>query len=383
MAANVIKREFNTPLFSLNDYVINHYIHYGRFGHFHFCQTKKDESKYFLLKVLKKSVILEKKLFDKIKQEIEMYEKLKHPFFFPKLIGIATNDPKYLGLFFNFVPGGKLRSLLNRKKKFPLEQAKFYLGNILLILENMHKNKVIYRDLKPDNLLIKQNGYLTILDISYAKELKNKNDLTYTLCGTPNYLAPEIILNKGYNYSIDFWSLGVILFEMLVGKDPFHSHDPMLIYQNILTNKMQFPKIIDRDAKTLINHLLVSDPTKRYGCLKNGGEDIKNHRLYNDFRWRRLADESLEAPYKPEFEEEGGEEKNIYTKFYDEEKINVKLKEKYDKKKEEAERLKKEFQENKNANKAKKVNLIEGVEIFDSDTEAKEILESEDPFIDW
>ena len=101
MAANVIKREFNTPLFSLNDYVINHYIHYGRFGHFHFCQTKKDESKNFLLKVLKKSVILEKKLFDKIKQEIEMYEKLKHPFFFPKLIGIATNDPKYLGLFFN------------------------------------------------------------------------------------------------------------------------------------------------------------------------------------------------------------------------------------------------------------------------------------------
>ena len=378
MAANIIKRELNTPLFSLNDYVINHYIHYGRFGNFHFCQLKKDETKNYLVKILKKSVILEKKLFDKILHELRMYEKLGHSLFFPKLIGIATNDPKYLGLFFDFVPGGKLRTLLNNKKKFLLEHAKFYLGNILLILENLHKNKVIYRDLKPDNLLIKQNGYLTILDISYTKELKNKNDLTYTLCGTPNYLAPEIILNKGYNYSIDFWSLGVILFEMLVGKDPFYSHDPMLIYQNILTNKMQFPKIIDRDAKTLINHLLVPDPSKRYGCLKNGGEDIKNHRLYNDFRWRRLSDESLEAPYKPEFEED-----EIYSKFYDEEKINRKLKEKYDKKKEEAERIKKEFQENKNANKAKKVNLIEGVEIIDSDTEAKEILESEDPFIDW
>ena len=235
----------------------------------------------------------------------------------------------------DYVPGGKLRTLLNTKKKLPLEHAKFYVANILLILENLHKNKIIYRDLKPDNLLIKENGYLTMLDISYAKELKNKNDLTYTLCGTPNYLAPEIILNKGYNYSIDFWSLGVILFEMLVGKDPFHSHDPMLIYQNILTNKMQFPKIIDRDAKTLINHLLVPDPSKRYGCLKNGGDDIKNHRLYNDFRWRRLGEESLDPPFKPQFEEE-----EVYTKYYDEEKVNNKLKEKYEKKKEEAERIK-------------------------------------------
>ena len=378
MAANIIKRELNIPLFSLNDYIINHYIHYGRFGHFHFCQAKKDETKNFLVKVLKKSVILDKKLFDKILHELQIYEKLGHSLFFPKLIGLATNDPKFLVLFFDFVPGGKLRTLLNIKKKFPLEHSKFYLGNILLILENLHKNKIIYRDLKPDNLLIKENGYLTILDISYAKELKNRNDLTYTLCGTPNYLAPEIILNKGYNYSIDFWSLGVILFEMLVGKDPFHNHDPMLIYQNILTNKIQFPKIIDRDAKALIKHLLVPEPSKRYGCLKNGGDDIKNHRLYNDFRWRRLSEESLEAPFKPEFEEE-----EIYSKFYDEEKINVKMKEKYIKKKEEAERLKKEFQENKNVNKAKKVNLIEGVEIIDSDTEAKEILESEDPFIDW
>ena len=112
MATNIIKRELTTPLFSLNDYIINHYIHYGRFGNFHFCQTKKDETKNFFLKVLKKSVILEKKLFDKILKEIKIYEKLNRSLFFPKLIGLATNDPKYLGLFFNFVPGGKLRTLL-------------------------------------------------------------------------------------------------------------------------------------------------------------------------------------------------------------------------------------------------------------------------------
>jgi serine/threonine protein kinase len=165
---------------------------------------------------------------------------------------------------------------------------------------------------------------------------------------------------------------------MLVGKDPYHHHDPLIIYQNILKNRMNFPKIIDRDAKSLINHLLVQDPNKRFGCLKSGISDIRNHRLYNDFRWRKLNDNSLEAPFKPDFEDE----KSIISKYYDEEKINVKIKEKYDISKEESERIKKESQENKNA-KTKKVNLIEGIEIIDSDTEAKEILESEDPFIDW
>jgi len=377
MAVNIPIRNLATPLFNLNEYFINHYINYGRFGNFHYSIQKKDNKNYFL-KVLKKSVILDRKLFDKIYHEIELYEKLGNSIYFPKLIGLSTNDPKYLGLLFDFIPGGKLRTLLKKQKVLSLEQTKFYIANILLILESLHKNKIIYRDLKPDNLLFKENGYLTLLDITYAKELKNSNDLTYTLCGTPNYLAPEIILNKGYNYSVDFWSLGIILYEMLVGKDPFYNDDPMLIYQNILTNKIKFPKIIDRDAKALIIYLLVADPKKRYGCLKNGVNDIKNHRLYNDFRWRRLSDFSLAAPFKPEFEEEN----DVFSKYYDEEKINIKLKEKYEKNKEEAEKIKKEFQENKNA-KSKKVNLIEGMEIFDSDTEAKEILESEDPFIDW
>lgn len=377
MAVNIPTRDLTTPLFNLNEHAINHYINYGRFGNFHYSMQKKEYKNYFL-KILKKSVILDRKLFDKIYHEIELYEKLGNSIYFPKLQGLSTNDPKYLGLLFDFIPGGKLRTLLKKKKVLTLEQTKFYIANILLLLEYLHKNKIIYRDLKPDNLLFKENGYLTLLDITYAKELKNSNDLTYTLCGTPNYLAPEIILNKGYNYSVDFWSLGIILYEMLVGKDPFYSHDPMLIYQNILTNKLKFPKIIDRDAKTLINYLLVADPHKRYGCLKNGVNDIKNHRLYNDFRWKRLSDFSLEAPFKPDFEEEN----DVFSKYYDEEKINIKLKEKYEKHKEEAEKTKKEFQENKNA-KSKKVNLIEGMEIFDSDTEAREILESEDPFMDW
>ena len=376
MSVNAIKREFVFPLINISEYSITNHYKFGWFGHYHFC-THKKESKNYLVKILKKSVILEKELFKKILAELKLYQKLRNAQFFPRLVGISTNDTKFLGLFFRFPTGGRLRNLLNKNKKLPLEMVKFYVANILLILEELHKNKIIYRDLKIDNLLIKDNGYLTVMDITYAKELKKFSEKTFTLCGTPNYLAPEIILNNGYNFSVDFWSLGIIFFELLTGKDPFSSKDPILIYQNILTNNKKFPKIIDRDAKTLINHLLVADPQKRYGCLKNGVSDIKNHRLYNDFEWDKLWECSMEAPFVPAIEE--GEP---ITKYFDEEKCNIKIKEKYLKKKEEIEKLKKEIMENKNI-KNKKISLLEGTEVIDSDTEAKEINENEDPFLDW
>ena len=377
MSVNSLKKEIIFPLLNLFDYSITNHYKFGRLGHYHFC-THKKEQKIYLVKILKKSVILEKKLFQKILDELKLYQKLRNAQFFPRLIGISTSDPKFFGIFFRFPSGGRLRNLLNQNKKLHLEMAKFYIANILLILEELHKNKIIYRDLKIDSLLIKDNGYLTVMDISYSKELKKYSDKTFTLCGTPNYLAPEIILNNGYSFSVDFWSLGIIFFEMLMGKDPYNNKDPIIIYQNILTNNKKFPKIIDRDAKTLINHLLVADPQKRYGCLKNGVNDIKNHRFYNDFQWDKLWECALEAPFLPTFEE--GE---VITKYFDQEKCNVKLKEKYLKKKEEIEKIKKELMENKNTKNNKKLSLLEGAEIIDSDTEAKEINELEDPFLEW
>ena len=377
MSVNSIKRELIFPIFNLNDYSITNHYKFGRFGHYHFCAHKK-EKKNYLVKILKKSVIIEKKLFEKILTELRLYQTLRNAQFFPRLMGISTNDPKYFALFFRFPSGGRLRNLLNQQKQLPLETTKFYVANTLLIIEELHKNKIIYRDLKLDSLLIKDNGYLTVMDISYAKELKKSSDKTYTLCGTPNYLAPEIILNKGYNFSVDFWSLGIIFFEMLIGKDPFNNKDPIIIYQNILTNNKKFPKIIDRDAKALINHLLVAEPKKRYGCLKNGINDIKNHRFYNDFQWFKMWEFCLDPPFTPNFEE--GE---LISKYFEEEKCNAKYKENYLKKKEEIEKIKKEMTENKNIKGNKKINILEGPEIIDSDTEAKEIMEGDDPFLEW
>jgi serine/threonine protein kinase len=202
-----------------------------------------------------------------------------------------------------FIPGGELFTILRSQGSFPEEQAKFYSAHIITIFEYLHSKNIIYRDLKPENILINVNGYLKLTDFGFAKVVEGK---TYTLCGTPEYLAPEIILNKGHGKAVDWWTLGILLYEMIVGIDPFNDDDPMMIYQKIIKGKIKFPKniekyilIISRDSKSLVKHLLTADVTKRYGCLKNGVKDIIEHRWFKGFDWRGLLFMNLEAYYVP------------------------------------------------------------------------------------
>ena len=158
-------------------------------------------------------------------------------------------------------------------------------------------------DLKDGSLYIyNKNGYLKLTDFGFAKQLENEK--TYTLCGTPEYLAPEIILNKGHGKAVDWWTLGILLYEMLVGIDPFSDDDPMKTYQKILKGKINFPKTINKDAKSLIKHLLTQDTSKRFGCLKNGVKDILNHRLFEGFDWKNFVYLTMPAPYIPDIKSE-------------------------------------------------------------------------------
>ena len=345
----------------------------GSYGRVRLCKHKKT-GEIYVMKTLKKNEIIKQKQVDHVYSEFNILSSLKHPFIV-QLIGYNFEDPKYIYFIMDYIQGGELFTLLRTKGSFPVPQTKFYIAHIITIFEYLHSKNIVYRDLKPENILINKNGYLKLTDFGFAKILDNEK--TYTLCGTPEYLAPEIILNKGHGKAVDWWTLGILLYEMLVGIDPFSDDDPMKTYQKILKGKINFPKTIDKDAKSLIKHLLTQDTSKRYGCLKNGVSDIKNHRLYNDFEWDKLWECSMEAPFLPTIEE--GEP---ITKYFDEEKCNIKIKEKYLKKKEEIEKLKKEITENKNI-KNKKISLLEGTEVIDSDTEAKEINENEDPFLDW
>lgn len=173
---------------------------------------------------------------------------------------------------------------------------RFYAAQIICIFEYLHSKNIIYRDLKPENILIDRLGYLKLTDFGFAKVVEGR---TYTLCGTPEYLSPEIILNKGHGKPVDWWTLGVLLYEMIAGIDPFSDDDPMMVYQKILKGKVKFPSGFDSNAKSLIKHLLESDLTKRYGNLKGGVDDIKNHRLFKSFNWTGIFDKKISAPYLP------------------------------------------------------------------------------------
>ena len=196
-----------------------------------------------------------------------------------------------------YIQGGELFTLLRTKRTFPIPQARFYIAHIITIFEYLHSKNIVYRDLKPENILINKNGYLKLTDFGFAKQLENEK--TYTLCGTPEYLAPEIILNKGHGKAVDWWTLGILLYEMLVGIDPFSDDEPMKTYQKILKGKINFPKTINKDAKSLIKHLLTQDTSKRFGCLKSGVKDILNHRFFEGFDWKNFVYLSMPAPYLP------------------------------------------------------------------------------------
>ena len=270
----------------------------GSYGRVCLCKQKKT-GKIYVMKILKKKDIIKQKQVDHVYSEYNILANIKHPFIV-QLMGVYFDDPKYIYFILEYIQGGELFSLLRSNGTFPLPQTKFYIAHIVTIFEYLHSKNIIYRDLKPENILINKNGYLKLTDFGFAKQLDNEKAKTYTLCGTPEYLAPEIILNKGHGKPVDWWTLGILLFEMLAGIDPFSDDEPMKTYQKILKGKINFPKNINKDAKSLIKHLLVQDVSKRYGCLKNGVKDILNHRFFDGFDWKNFVYISMEAPYIPD-----------------------------------------------------------------------------------
>lgn len=175
------------------------------------------------------------------------------------------------------------------------------------MFEYLHSKDIIYRDLKPENIMIADDGYLKLIDFGFAKVCKTR---TYTICGTPEYLAPEILLNSGHGKPVDWWAFGILVYEMHAGFAPFTDDDPMQIYQLILKKKPAYPEGFDKRVKSLTKHLLRRDLTKRYGNLVGGVNDIKKHKMFSKLDWQKLVIKKLEAPYVPVVEQ--GDEKSTF-----------------------------------------------------------------------
>jgi serine/threonine protein kinase len=152
-------------------------------------------------------------------------------------------DDRYLYYLLEYIPGGELFTLLRSEVTFIPEKTRFYTAQIIMIFVYLHSKDIIYRDLKPENILINHNGYIKLTDFGMAKRVYDK---TYTMCGTPEYLAPEMVLNKGHSKPVDWWTLGILIYEMMVGIDPFNDEDPLMIYKKILHGKIKFPVNFDK-----------------------------------------------------------------------------------------------------------------------------------------
>merc|ERR1712193_434218 len=192
---------------------------------------------------------------------------------------------------------------LRRAGKFTDEQSKFYSAQIGAAFAHIHSKNVIHRDLKPENILLMPNGYAKLTDFGFAK-IVEPGCRPYTLCGTPEYIAPEVLLNKGHGKPVDWWTLGILIYEMIVGQPPFCDEEPMGIYQKILAGKIYFPKYFDKNAKTLVKKLLTADLSKRYGNLKDGADDILKHKWFASLDWQKLEAKEITPPYKPQVKDD-------------------------------------------------------------------------------
>ena len=249
----------------------------------------------FALKMLKKSVIIKMKQLDHIKSEKTVLKNMKHPFIITLLS--TFQDSTYIYMLLEYICGGELFSRLRREGRFSNDVALFYACEIVLAFEHMHSNNIAYRDLKPENILIDKQGHVKLTDFGFAKKLSEK---TYTLCGTPEYLAPEIIQNRGHHFLVDWWALGILIYEMVAGFPPFYDESPVKIYEKILSGRIEFSKVFSSIVKDLIKKFLQENPSKRYGCGGKGIDAVKRHKWFRGVDWAMVLRREIPAPWVPE-----------------------------------------------------------------------------------
>lgn len=217
-----------------------------------------------------------------------------------------------------FVLGGDLWSLLQKQKnrRFDEKEARFICACVLEAFDHLHSKGIIYRDLKPENLLIDANGYIKLTDFGFAKQMTPRGK-TFTFAGTPEYVGPEIVLNRGHDRAVDYWAFGCFVFEMLTGRTPYRTDDSshMRTYNKILSgiDNVVFPSYVTPKAKHLVEKLCRPIPAERLGMQKGGVKDIKNHRWYLGFEWQKLVNHEIPSPFKPKLK--GPTDTSYFDKF--------------------------------------------------------------------
>uniref|UniRef100_A0A3Q1HHH3 cGMP-dependent protein kinase n=1 Tax=Anabas testudineus TaxID=64144 RepID=A0A3Q1HHH3_ANATE len=284
---------------SLDDFNIICTLGMGGFSRVELVQLKNDPNRSFALKVLKKRHILDTSQQGHILSERHIMMEAHSPFIIR--LYRTFRDSKYLYMLMEACLGGELWTLLRDRGSFDDSSTRFYTGCVIEALAFVHSRGIIYRDLKPENIILDHRGYAKLVDFGFAKKV-GLGKKTWTFCGTPEYVAPEIILNKGHDSSADCWSLGILIFELLSGSPPFSGSDPMKTYNIILRgiDMIEFPKKITKSAANLIKRLCrLDNPSERLGNQKNGVKDIQKHKWFEGFNWDGLRLGTIEPPFTP------------------------------------------------------------------------------------
>eukprot|EP01016_Furgasonia_blochmanni_P042456 TRINITY_DN5640_c0_g1_i4.p2 TRINITY_DN5640_c0_g1~~TRINITY_DN5640_c0_g1_i4.p2 ORF type:complete len:395 (+),score=96.06 TRINITY_DN5640_c0_g1_i4:531-1715(+) len=271
---------------------------------------KKDSKELLSLKIIPNDTEIQ----ELVKVEEAVFKRVDHPNLIKLEYSFVTDDSYYFVV--KFMKGGELFSHLRLEKRFDENRAKFYAAQIILALGYLHNKEIVFRDLKPENILMDENGYIALTSYGLCKMLK-KPEIKDVFVGTPEYLPPEVIKEEKITKSVDWWCLGIVIFEMIVGVPPFYEHELNDMYQRILESDFTLPAHIpvSAEAADLISKLLVKDPAQRFGSHR-GADEIKYHPWFINLDWDQLKDKKIPAPYIPHFNSERG------LDFFAEEFIN-------------------------------------------------------------
>ncbi|XP_077435726.1 protein kinase C zeta type [Vanacampus margaritifer] len=307
----------------LGDFDLIRVIGRGSYAKVLLVRLKKNDQVY-AMKVVKKELVHDDEDIDWVQTEKHVFEQAStNPF----LVGLHScfQTESRLFLVIEYVNGGDLMFHMQRQRKLPEEHARFYAAEICIALNFLHEKGIIYRDLKLDNVLLDHDGHIKLTDYGMCKEGIRPGDTTSTFCGTPNYIAPEILRGEDYGFSVDWWALGVLMFEMMAGRSPFDiiTDNPDMnteeyLFQVILEKPIRIPRSLSVKAASVLKGFLNKDPKERLGCqVQTGFTDIKSHTFFRSIDWEQLEKKEMTPPFMPQISDDYGLE-NFDTQFTNE-----------------------------------------------------------------
>jgi len=285
----------------------------GAFGKV-FQVRKKDTGVLYAMKVMKKEVVIAKEQMEYTKQERDILTSITHPYVVKLRFSFQTATKLYLVL--DFINGGHLFYWMYREGMFDVGLTRFYIAEIVCGIGHLHSLNIMHRDLKPENILVDREGHVRITDFGLAKKFSSDGEKANSLVGSIDYMAPEILKDKGHGKEADWWSVGVLLYEMLIGQLPFRGKNKAAIQKAITSQKIKMPTFVETDAAKLIQNLTMKDPNLRLGSdvnlkkdstSKNGTEEVKKHKFFSKINWAKLEKREVPAPFVPKIDQDKGD----------------------------------------------------------------------------